>query len=257
MKIEKREMGFFVDDVLKFYENYDEDGRLVTKYGLVEFLTTMRFIEKYLRPGHCVLDIGAGTGRYSHALAQMCHAVDAVELVPHNIEIFKKNMRNDNVAVRQGDARDLSAFADNSYDITLLFGPMYHLFEVEDKLAAISEAIRVTKPGGMVFAAYVTSDAVMLAEGFVRGRLCDISLKRAYDFALHRKEDIDALMANFKTTRLHYVATDGFTNHMRPTMNEMGDATFDAYLKYHFEVCERADMAGISHHVLDIFRKEE
>ncbi len=62
-----------------FYNHYDEDNRLALKHGTVEFLTTMRYIEKYIRPGDRVLEIGAGTGRYSHALARQGYAVDAVE----------------------------------------------------------------------------------------------------------------------------------------------------------------------------------
>ena len=75
----------------QFYENYDEDNRLSSRYGMVEYLTTMRYIEKYLHPGMRILEIGAATGRYSHALAQKGYQVDAVELVEHNIEIFKQN----------------------------------------------------------------------------------------------------------------------------------------------------------------------
>ena len=60
---------------------------------MVEYLTTMRYIEKYLRPGMRILEIGAATGRYSHALARQGYRVDAVELVEHNIEIFKQNTK--------------------------------------------------------------------------------------------------------------------------------------------------------------------
>ena len=51
--------------LIDFYDHYNEDGRLAVQHGSVEFLTTMRYIEKYLRPGSRVLEIGAGTGRYS------------------------------------------------------------------------------------------------------------------------------------------------------------------------------------------------
>ena len=73
----------------QFYNNYDEDGRLRSRHGMVEYLTTMRYIERYLRPGMRILEIGAGTGRYSHSLAQKGYQVDSVELVEHNIEVFK------------------------------------------------------------------------------------------------------------------------------------------------------------------------
>ena len=67
-----------------YYENFNEDERLQSRHGSVEFLTTMRYIEKYLKPGMKIIEIGAGTGKYSHALAQRGYQVDAVELVEHN-----------------------------------------------------------------------------------------------------------------------------------------------------------------------------
>ena len=145
--------------IIDFYNQYDEDSRLVSKHGTVEFLTTMRYIEKYMKPGSRVIEIGAGTGRYSHALARQGYAVDAVELVEHNIEVFHRNtLSTENITVTQGNALDLSAFPSDQYDITLLLGPLYHLYTLEDKRQALREAIRVTKPGGVVFAAYVFSD---------------------------------------------------------------------------------------------------
>lgn len=112
----------------------------------------MRYIEKYIKPGDHVLEIGAGTGRYSHALARQGYAVDVVELVEHNIEVFRKNtLSTENITVTQGNALDLSAFPDNEYDITLLLGPLYHLYSEEDKRQALREAIRVTKQGGLYF----------------------------------------------------------------------------------------------------------
>ena len=129
-----------------FYNHYDEDSRLLFQHGSVEFLTTMRYIEKYLKHGDKVLEIGAGTGRYSHALARRGHPVDAVELVAHNIEVFRQTTRpGESVTIAQGNALDLSAFADNAYDVTLLLGPLYHLYTQDDKRRALREAIRVTK----------------------------------------------------------------------------------------------------------------
>ncbi len=72
----------------RFYSGYDEDSRLQSRHGSVEYLTTMRYVEKYLSPGMRILEIGAGTGRYSHVLARKGYRVDAVELVQHNIDLF-------------------------------------------------------------------------------------------------------------------------------------------------------------------------
>lgn len=253
-----------------FYSGYDEEGRLLSKHGQVEYLTTMRYIEKYLRPGMRILEIGAATGRYSHTLAQMGYEVDAVELVQHNIDIFKaKTKPGERVSIRQGNAKDLHFLQDNSYDITLLLGPMYHLFTVGEQLQALSEALRVTKKGGILFAAYCGNDATMVQYCFGRGMLKEekyqklvnpVTFKASSDpaelFELYRKEDIDALMVPFCATRLHYVGTDMATNYMRTVIDDMDDDFFELYLKYHFSICERSDMVGVSHHILDIHRKD-
>lgn len=254
----------------EYYSAYDEDGRLRSQHGMVEFLTTMRYIEKYLRPGMRILEIGAGTGRYSHALAQKGYEVDAVELVQHNIDIFReKTQPGEKVTIRQGNAKDLNMFGSDTYDITLLLGPMYHLYTVEEQHQALAEAIRVTKKGGIVFAAYCGNDATMVQYCFGRGMLKEkryqdlvdpVTFKASSDpaelFELYRKEDIDSLMADFAVTRLHYVGTDMATNYMRSCIDEMDEDFFRVYLRYHFAICERGDMVGVSHHILDVFRKE-
>ena len=252
-----------------YYSAYDEEGRLLTRYGRLEFETTMRYIRRYLPEGARIIEIGAGTGRYSHALARAGYQVDAVELVQHNIDQFiAGTTEGERVTIRQGSACDLSAFASNTYDLTLLLGPMYHLFTEADKLAALSEAIRVTKPGGVVFAAYCMADPSILQYGFMKGNAAMLIEKGLLDpvtfkasstpaelFELHRTEDIAALRSHFDVTPMHLVAADGYANHMRETVAAMDDEVFDLYLRYHFATCERADMLGLSHHTLDIFRK--
>lgn len=257
--------------IIDLYENYDEDNRLTSKHGKVEYLTTMRYIEKYLKKGDRLLEIGAATGRYSHALARQGYKVDAVELVEHNIDVFRKNtLPGENITITQGNALDLSAIPDNQYDITLLLGPLYHLYNEADKRQALSEAIRVTKQNGIVFAAYVISDVCVIDVGFCRKKFSVAEYVRTglIDpktfatrsepedlFELVRKEDIDALMSGYKTKRLHYVASDGCAEHLKETIDNMDEETFDLYLKYHFAVCEREDMVGFTSHSLDIFQK--
>ena len=253
------------------YGKREEENRLASKHGSVEFLTTMRYVEKYSRPGDRIIEIGAGTGRYSHALARAGRAVDAVELVEHNIEIFKRNTQpGETVSVTRGDARDLGAFGDETYDAALLLGPMYHLFSEEDKLRALGEALRVTKRGGVLFVAYIISDASILFNGF-GGRAFDVAgfianghidpatfaarSEPKLIFELTRKENIDMRNAMFDVERLHYVASDGCSAVIGDAIDAMNDAAFDLYIRYHFATCERADMAGLSAHTLDVLRK--
>ena len=139
---------------------------------------------------------------------------------------------------------------------------------LREQLLALEEALRVTKKGGILMAAYCGNDATMVQYCFGRGMLREekyrnlvdpVTFKAASDpaelFELYRREEIDALMSRFKTCRLHYVGTDMATNYMRATIDEMEEELFELYLKYHFVICERSDMVGASHHILDIHRK--
>ncbi|MBO7215702.1 MAG: class I SAM-dependent methyltransferase, partial [Clostridia bacterium] len=147
------------ESLTNYYNTKDESLRLSTRHGSVEFLTTVRYVEKYLSENHRILEIGAATGKYSHYFAQKGYEVDAIELVQHNIDVFNSlTLPEEKVTVMQGNALDLSHIKDETYDITLLLGPMYHLYTVEEQLKALSEAIRVTKPKGKIFAAYCNTD---------------------------------------------------------------------------------------------------
>jgi SAM-dependent methyltransferase len=264
--------NFIIDHYTPTEESaHHEDNRLDSRAGQVEFLTTCRYIDKYLSPGAKILEIGAASGKYSHHYARRGYIVDAVEPVPFNVTQFDKNTQDgEQVTVTIADARDLSNFADETYDLTLILGPLYHVFTEADKKQVISEALRVTKPGGVLFAAHLTSDSTLFEGGF-RSKRFDIPkmLETAYIdpatfscrsdestvFELVRKEDIDRLMAGFPVTRLHYVAADLYAHHMRPELEAMDEDLFRLYMQYHFAVCERGDMVGLSHHVLDVFRK--
>ena len=258
------------DKIIKLhYESYDEDARLNSKHGMVEFATTMHYIERYLKNGDKVLEIGAGTGRYSHAIARKGYSVDAVELVEHNIDVFKRNVIDgEKITVRQGNALDLSFIDDNCYDIVLLLGPMYHLFTVEDQRKALEEALRVTKRGGKVFVAYCGNDASVVQ--FLFGKhmtktepfatLTDKSTFKLSSipeliFVLHRKEDIDTLIRGLPVKRLHFVGTDMMTLYMREKVDEMDEEEYKLYLKYVLATCERGDLVGASNHLLDILKK--
>lgn len=258
------------DKIIAHYNKGEEQTRLDERFGRVEFLTTVRFIETYLKPGAKILEIGAGTGRYSHYFAQKGYTVDAVELVPLHVEQFKQATRpGENVTVVQGDARDLSAFDDERYDVTLLLGPLYHLTDEADRKKVLSEALRVTKRGGVVFAAYILNEMTVMNYLFRKNRIADERIAERAErqafrlneipekgLSICRVEDIDALMSGFSVERLHLVGTDMFSGMIRGLLSDMDDAAFEHYVNFIQTICERPDMIGLSGHLLDVFRKK-
>lgn len=254
--------------IIDYYNNYDEDGRLLRKFGLVEFLTTTRYIDRYLKDGMKLLEVGAATGRYSLHYAAKGYQVEAIDLVEHNIEIFKSKItENMKVHIRQGNACDLSCFEDNSFDVTLVLGPLYHLFERDDKRKAVSEALRVTKPGGLIYIAFIMNDAVILDWGLKAGNLAKGMKQGIITEEFHcvgvpellyemtTVKEIYELMSEFPIDQVHMVASDGMTNHFRETIEAADEELFEAWLKYHYCTCEREDLIGFSNHGLYVGRK--
>ena len=254
-----------------YYSNYNEEGRLLSQHGQVEYRTTMKYIREALGGDKTrrILEIGAGTGRYSVTLAKEGFSVTAVELVAHNLEILKSKLDGtEEITALQGNALDLSRFPDGSFDLTLVLGPMYHLYTKEDKLQALSEAVRVTKPGGILMVAYCMNEASVIQYVFGLNKLREVmeglmltedwhAISRPEDlFEMVRPEEIAALDAALPVERLKLVATDGATNYFRPMIDGMDAETFEKWMEFHLITCERQDLIGASNHTLDILRKK-
>lgn len=257
-------------DILnEFYTVKDEDARLCSsRHGQLEYITTMNFIHRYLEPGHKVIEIGAGTGRYSVTLANEGYDVTAVELVESNVEqIKKKIIYMKNIVALQGDATDLSQFGDETFDVTLVFGPMYHLFEEADQHKALDEALRVTKKGGVILVAFLSVHAMLYAN-FLRGNFeTGLNLNFDKNFKVrHFKEQLftgfevkefEALFENKNITHLTTAGTDSILE-LAETRSDfkMTDHDFKQYCKYFMAACENRSLLGSSNHLLYIGKKK-
>ena len=248
----------------KYYNKIHEEHRLTTRHGTVEFLTTMHYILSLTRPGNKISDIGAGTGRYSVELCHRGYDMTAVELVPHNLEILRA--KHENIKTWQGDARDLHFLEDETFDITLLFGPLYHLHGDEEKLKALNEAKRITKKGGYILVAYVMNDYSVLQYCFKEHHWKEVADKGGltpdfhtvcgeedlYDYV--RLEDIDRLNKAAGLERIKIISADGAADYMRRELNEMSEEEFQAFCKYQLSIAERPELVGAGSHTVDIIR---
>lgn len=258
-----------MSELEKYYNKFNEDKRLTRRHGQVEFITSMKYIHKYLedmkgsgKKDIKILDIGAGTGRYSVALAEEGYDVTAVELVRYNLGILKS--KGSSVKAMQGNAMHLSKIADQSFDLTLLFGPMYHLCSLEDKIQAMREAKRVTKPGGIVMVAYCMNEYGVITYGFKEnhvkeclkdGRLTEdfscVALEGdLYDYV--RLEEIEKINELAGMKRIQILSADGPADYLRQVLNAMDEDTFALFIRYHLSTCERPELLGAAAHTLDI-----
>ena len=257
-----------VDEIIiNHYNNYDEDARLVKEQARrVEYITTVTYIDKYLKKGDRILEVGAGTGRYSIHYAKQGYEVDAVELVDKNLQEMKlKITENMNIRAIKGNALDLTMYKDNTFDITLVLGPLYHLFDEPDIDKAIKEAIRVTKPKGKIIIAYITDDSVIMNYGIKKEHMkymkeiCNDDWKipkiKEEVFATYRINDFTKMMEKYNVNKLKNVAADGLSETISDMINKLNEEDFNIYVDYHLKNCEREDLMGYSSHVLYICEK--
>ena len=254
-----------IERIQKTYEIFNEDTRLNrSKAARVEFLTNVRYIEKYLTESAKILDIGAGAGEYSIYFARKGYEVSAIELSENNINSFRRKLTpNVKIDLVQGNALDLSRYDDNCFDVVLLFGPLYHLKKNEDKQKCISEAKRVCKLNGKIFFTFITNDMILLTEFdynnkyFIEGNYDKQTFRlEDFPFVFHTVDACREVLAEGKINILHEVASDGISELLGDKINQMDDENYQQYLKYHFYICEKKEFLGMTNHLLFVGEKE-
>jgi len=260
----------------KYYNKFNEDKRLISRHGIIEFTTTTKYIDMLLETIKKdlsisdnsqikIADIGAGTGRYSKHYFDKGYDVTSVELVKQNFVRIKEKCPNIKAYLK--DARNLKGLESESFDITLLLGPMYHLFD-EDKLVALNEAKRITKKGGYIVIAYLLNDYAVISYAFKENKLKEVveQNKLDSDYITHTTSDdlysydtlekIYSYSNSCELLRYKILSPDGPTDYMRQVINNMDEYTFSHYLQYVQKIAERQDLLGASSHIVDILIKQ-
>ena len=250
------------EQIKKYYENYDEDGRLFRdKAHLPENLTTIRYFDRLFEPGSRILDACAGTGRYSFYLADKGHKVTACDLVEHHVNTIKAKSdahKLEDTAVC--NVLDLSQFEDNCFDVVLCMGAMYHLSSDDEKERAIRECARVCRPGGLVVLSYMNYFAALAAS-------LDTGLGNLDEELNAMEDESDILWKATTPTKmeryvkkvglemLHNIGADGISFILADKVNAATDEIFDKWMEYIYKNCEEPSIVGYSMHGLLIGRK--
>ncbi len=162
--------------ILRYYEQFDEKERLSDAWGQLELVRTQEILERRLpEPPAVILDVGGAAGRYAAWLARLRYEVHLVDPVARLVAQAERASRAQPEAplasCRVGDARALD-FADATADAVLMFGPLYHLQDQDDRLRALREARRTLSSGGLLFAVAISRFASAV-DGLVRGFVRD------------------------------------------------------------------------------------
>lgn len=250
-----------------YYNNiYIEDDRLFKdQKHKTEFILTTDYIDKYLKKGMKILELGAGTGAYSLLYASKGYEVDALEYVKENLDILKSKITKDmNINPVLGDARDLSIYEDNTFDMVLNLGPLYHL-EGEDRDKVIQEAKRVCKKGGLIYSAYISNNLTFvkrvkkfddyvvkykeeILEGFRIGDNENV-------FTLMYPSEMEELMKRNGLSKVHHLTTDGISDLIKERIDSLPEDQYKVWIDYLRTTAEREDQLGYGEHLLYIARK--
>ncbi|MDU1865148.1 MAG: class I SAM-dependent methyltransferase [Anaerococcus sp.] len=258
-----------INDDLKrneeLYNIFDEEKRLLSKAGQVEKITTLREISKLINNDSKILDIGAGTGVYSVPLAEEVSEVVAFEPASNNYKQIvakakDKNLKN--IIVENKSSLEMDDLDDKYFDVVLLFGPMYHLSNEKDRIETLRQAKRVVKDDGYILISYINHDMVPMTEtkfdsNFFESPIYVSDKQRLIDkpFIFFTLDECIKMLEKENLSIIRKIGTSGFSEILSERIDEMSDVSYQRYLDWHLNHCDKEELIGASNHYLFVCRK--
>jgi len=246
---------------------YEDNRAAQSRANSIEFHYTKKCIDPYMTMDSTVAEIGCATGYYAMHFADKCKSYHGIDIVPDNIAVFQKKVRDrklENVKAEIGDATDLRALEDDHFDIVLVLGPMYHLPEKERGLV-MRESKRICKPGGIIVFAYINKTGAYVQacldwkEIYPNRKGNEYVLRKGTDdqrpgvFYFTMPEEIAETAAGYSLTILRNVGVDFKFN--AEYINNMPDGQFEAWMEISDMMCGSESCTGLSNHALLVCRK--
>ena len=250
-------------DVRDYYKNQcDEENRLFRdNANKVEYLTTVHFLDKFIPPNSRVLDACAGGGVYAFYLAEKGHQVTAGDFTPKHVEAMKVSPKAHILAdIRINNALDMGDFADDSFDVVLCFGALYHLMDADDRQKCVTECLRATKAGGLAMFAYINRCATFMSlfgrEIVDADTLSEVMKTGVFEpFYAMDFGEADQLFSDFPMERIADIGVSGLRYPLAQKLNEASEAEFAGFMEYHLATCQQPSILGHSTHGLWIGKK--
>lgn len=238
-----------------------------------EFAINKAYLDRYIKPGESVLDIGGGPGRYSLYLAEKGCKVTLAELSEGNVRLAEKKAEEQNLKIKAMvcDAREIDSLITEQFDHVLLMGPLYHLREEKDRIRSIEASMKLLKPGGLLYTAFISANAgvIYMAQYEPKLILEDAeqpelkamlqnepfsgeSFTNAY---YSRVQDILPFMNKFSLQKLHLLSSEGILAPFEGKITSQSPEIKKAWIDYALQICEREDLLSYAEHLLYIGRK--
>ena len=260
-------------ETVRAYYNGGCEGEWGRIAGRPEFLLTCRYLDRYIKPGDKVLDIGGGPGRYSLYLAEKGCKVMLADLSEENVKFALQKAKEADLKLSglACNALELDKLISEQYDHVLLMGPLYHLLEEQERITAVNQALKVLKPGGVLFVSFISMNAGMIyAMKCAPDILADPNGKDYYNAFLDRKSysgpgftqvynisqnEVLPFMAQFPLQKLHFFGQEGMTSPCESNIMSQPKGIFDLWMDFTELTCEREELLSWSEHLMYVGRK--
>lgn len=258
------------EKIIDFYCGYNEDDRAAeSRARNLEFHYTKKLLHEFIGADTNVVEIGCGSGYYGMYFSDFCAHYTGIDLSPDNISAFNKKIsaaQKTNIRAAIGDATNLTGIADNSFDVVLCLGPMYHLPRAE-RLKVFDECRRIARADAILAFSYINRLGVYAAacldekwrekyasvepDKYILEHSTLESLQGVFFFTSPEEMQYDAKQKNLeiiKNCGLDYIFAQG-------TINMMSEETFALYMKLADRMFDSPSCTGLSDHALIVCRK--
>lgn len=238
-----------------------------------EFAITTKMMDRYIKPGDRILDIGGGPGRYSIYYAQKGCNVTLIDLSEENIKLAPEKSKEVNVSIKaiSGDARQVSKFVEGKFDHIFVMGPMYHLLEENDRIKALNEAISLLKDKGLIYVSFILTFAGMIFYMKLSPEMLILESEQIFiDSVLKGKsyagdaftkaffidqKSIIPFMDKFHLEKKHLFGQEGILAPCELNILNQPQEVIDKWLEIAEQLCERDELLSYSEHAMYIGQK--
>ena len=262
-----------IEIVREFYNSQVEHEWQRLHYHPFEFIITRHYLDKYIKPGDKVLDIGGGPGRYSLYLAESGCDVTLFDLSEANVAFALSKAEEQGLKLKaiSGDARFVDELISEKFDHILIMGPMYHLLEEADRVKCINSALKLLNDNGMIFVSFISLYAGMCFMMKYQPELLVLEKEEEYincylenkiyagngftKMCMLSPDDIECLMKKFPLKKLHLFGQEGITAPCEDKINGQSKEVVDKWLQIAIQTCERSEFLSYSEHLMYVGRK--
>lgn len=268
-----------MDEVQAFYDKNAQNEWDRLDRHRTEFAVTLRALKDHLPhlPAQ-VLDVGGGPGRYSIALTKLGYRVTLLDISEGCLQLAQKKAQEAGVSLAEclrGNATDLRRFRENSFDVVLLMGPLYHILDIDGRDLAVKETHRVLKENGLVFATLITRYAPvrwsaknepewlsqgkeLLQTGVWRPSATGNPSKARVGFTnsyFAHPTEIRPLMKRNGFEDLDLIGCEGAVSMIEEKINELKGDEFNSWVDLNYRLGKDPSLHGAAEHLLYIGRK--